>query len=560
MVDSGSRVLKCGFYVTDGGRLVEGRQRILDIQDEGLLSPEEASAAVARLVAAGGDFPVAVVLPQSAAVSQVIDLPYASDGAAVPQMENEIRVLTGLTEGRVVHDTFRLRSFGSHRAPCWVTVAKEETLGRYLGPLLAHGIRVEFVTTTGNALLAAFLYSNPTVDHACVVDLGASQTTIGILEEGQPRHLSSFALGGESLTEALLGHGTAGFEELEARLLSENLFNDPEMGDALRESVIVWFGTLEMQIAEWDQEFEKASGTKPKRKPIHLYGGFSGVPGLSDFLSQIAGERVHLGRQVAPEAEHALLAQPSVGAALISSGSLKYRASVLPGSLAKMRLRRMRSVGLSWGCALVFVILAFLLLIGIGERRTFANELEAKNQQLASAVEKAEVAQQILRERDQLARWIAPIVERQVTSLEALRALRLIQEARRDYEFTVLRFADRRTYFQSAEGERSRRGRDSGGAEVDELTGQRSFVVELLLEGAPEERLERLGDIVMRLRKENFFANVDRVVRRGGGDSEGLIEAAAEGTYALMLTQSTFSRRKGGDEPSDPGVVRRRDD
>lgn len=550
-LDIGSRWIKCVRYaIRRGSAEATGSQKI-DIQEEGLLSSEEIGEAIRRALGAAGSEPLVLVLPNDSAVSQVMDLPEFSADDRSSKFEEEVLDLIGLSRARCVYDSTPLNAFGGYRGPQWITVAKEESLSRRLSPLLGQGFRVEAATTIGNALVAAFQHTHPKVVDACLVDLGATQSTIIRIQGGQPIQVMSFAEGGEKWVEALLEPRTEAFEETEARLFQDDLFVEPVKGPVLRTSVGAWRSRVIEQIREWSRDSDLSGDNEAGDVQIYLYGGYTGVKGLLPALNGPAGFTWRVPVSDASQSGGSFpIWTPAYGAVLMAAGISRHKASILPHSLVKMRQRRLTSVRLRMATVYVFILLAVFLIGAIFKQRTRLDSLLIANQQAQATLSEIEVSTALLKQRDVLAERIEPIVGGQLNSIHSLETFGKLLRVQRDFEFTMIRFSDRRTYF----GERNTQSRVDALGEnepvpLDRSTQQRTraYVVELMVRGSQAERLQALGSIVGNLRQDSYFSNVDRLVglRLNANRSEEI--AGDDEAYALLLTladESLSPRRK----------------
>lgn len=553
VVDLGGRWIKCARYVLKRGSIQEAGSQVIDIQAEGLLSVEEVGTAIERVLRSAGEHPVAVVLPQGAAVSQVMDLPKLPAGDRSGGFEEEILELIGLSAERCVYDSHPLPPFGGYANPQWITVAKEENLGRQISPLLGQGLRVEAATTVGNALVAAFRQAHPEVEDACLIDLGATQTTVVRLKRGEPVQMTSLVDGGEHWTEALVEPSGEAFEEVEARLFREDLFADPALGAVLHAVVGAWRDRLIRQIDEWQGEFGMPKEGGAGAGEIYLFGGYAAIRGLREGLAPDESTSWHFpptsGEASAP------VWTPAYGAALMAAGMSGLKASILPRSLAKMRARRLGLSRLRTGALYLFMLLAIVLGGASFKQQDRLDALIAANHQAEATLAEIESARDLLERRDRLAARIEPIVRGQLDSLASLETFRRIQRVHREFDFTLIRFADRRTYFQAMDGQ----SEAEEVAEADQAAGApdrranpraQAFVIELTVRGGQAERLQALGEIAGRLREETYFANVDRLV--DGPESSGASNAGVgeDEAYALMLTLA-------GDPPPASGGAKK---
>jgi len=552
VVDIGGRWIKCARYKIQGSNVQEAGSQVIDIQAEGLLSAEEVGVAIGRVLRSAGEHPLAVVLPQGAATSQVMDLPEFSTGGRSGALEQEILDLIGLSAERCVYDSQSLKPFGGYANPQWTTVAKEENLIRHISPLLAQGLRVEAATTGGNALVAAFQQAHPEEVDACLVDIGAMQTTVVRLKRGEPVQMTSLVNGGENWVEALVVSTGEAFEEVETRLFRENLFADPVLGPVLLASVGAWRDRVIRQIDEWREEFGMPEDDGTGSGGIYLFGGYSAIRGLAAVLVQVEGVSWKIP-ETSVEAP-APVWLPSYGAALMAAGTSGLKASILPRSLAKMRERRLGLSRMKAGVLYLFLVVVITLSLAIFKQQNRLEALVVANQQAKETLTEIQASRELLERRDELGARIEPIVRGQLNSLASLETFQRIQHVRRDFEFTLIRFADLPTYFRGMEAEvdltESLGSTNLSGVLAPGASpSPQAFVVELAVRGGQAERLQTLGDIVGRLREEEYFANVDRLV----GEPESGLRANGqygEGeAYALLLTLAAESSPKlGGEE------------
>ena len=554
-VDIGGRWIKCACYVSRHGHVREVGSQVIDIQTEGLLSSDEVAAAIAGVMRSMGEHPLTVVLPQNSAVSQVIDLPDFTAGDRSGELEEEVLELTGLRADRCVYDSEPLEPRGGFTRPRWVTVAKEEDLSRYLSPLLGQGLRVEAATTAGNALVAAFRESHPEVENASLIDLGATQTTLIRLRKGEPVQMASLTGGGEAWTEVLLAPGGAAFEELEARLFREDAFADPLLGGPLRDAVRIWQNRVLKQFEEWREESHMPDEDASEAEAVYLFGGYSAIRGLSGVLTRGAGLSWKLPRPVGNSTAPVWL--PNYGAVLMATGASAIKASVLPRPLAKMREHRRKLARLTTAVFYLFLLVAAVLGLGIFKQQTRLERFGIANREANETLAEIEAAAKLLEQADALRVRIEPVVDGRLNSRDSLETFRRVQQVQEQIDFTLIRFVDRQTYFLGMEGgaepeTSSERAEADPGPGPSDLEGKErpgAFVVELTIAGEQAERLQVLGDVVGRLRKEEYFANVDRLLDRTEGGS-GVAVSEEDESYALLLTLSREgimpnSRKKG---------------
>ena len=545
VVDLGGRWIKCARYELQHGTVRESGSQLIDIQAEGLLSGEEIGTAIGRVLRPDVAHPLAVVLPQSTAVSQIMDLPGRPAGERLDKFEADILELIGLRSERCVYDSHPLKPFGGYAGPQWISVAKEKELSRQLAPLLGQGLRIEAVTTVGNALVAAFTQLHPGVQDAYLVDIGATQTTLVRLQRGEPVQMTSLAGGGERWTDALVESSGEPFEDVEMRLFEDDPFADPDYGRVLQAEVGLWRERIERQVEEWRGEFGMPEDSSSGSREMHLFGGYAALRGLQQTLAAGGG-----ATRILPQPDDAAAAPvwtPGYGAVLMAAGISGLQGSILPQALAKMRQRRLNLERLKTGVLSVFVVLAVVLTAASIQQQRRVNSVAAATRQAQTTLVEVRAAVELLEQRDQLAARIEPIVLGRLKSLNSLETFRRIQLVQQELDFSLIRFVDRETYFQGlvAASDWPASAKFSKSAATDRAAAAQdpqaaappqAFVVELSVPGEQAEQLQVLGDIAGRLREDDYFANVDRLVggRESALSAKGLPQT--DEAYALLLT------------------------
>jgi len=99
-VDAGSRQVKLLLAERSQKRLSVLEQTSIDLQANGLLTPEEVKAHVKEYLEQWDQPPLAIVLPQHLSISQVIDLPPAPEEEVEKMIHDETVKLSGVSESR----------------------------------------------------------------------------------------------------------------------------------------------------------------------------------------------------------------------------------------------------------------------------------------------------------------------------------------------------------------------------------------------------------------------------------------------------------------------------
>ena len=184
-IDPGSRCLRLLLAESDSGVLRILKQDLVDLQEEGLVAAGEVKEHLAAFLEDCGHPPLALVLPQHLSISQVLDLPLAPESEAAKLIQDETLKLGGVSESRIVHDFVRIATAATGRQQYWVTLAQEGDIRDRISQLGVEHEDLCEVTTTANALIAAYRAVSSPASRAILVHLGAQTTVVVVVLGGQ---------------------------------------------------------------------------------------------------------------------------------------------------------------------------------------------------------------------------------------------------------------------------------------------------------------------------------------------------------------------------------------
>jgi Tfp pilus assembly PilM family ATPase len=447
-VDAGSRCIKLLLAESDFGRLRIRKEELIDLQAEGLVSTDEIKAHLQTTLEEWGRPPLAVVLPQHLSISQVIDLPAAPESEVEKLIEDETIKLSGVSESRIVYDFVRTETSAKNRQQFWVTFAQE---GDIRERILRLGVEQEDlceVTTTANALIAAYRATCPLSSRAVLVHLGAQTTVMVILLAGQGAFATSFQMGGDFLTRALARAQNCSEETAESLKRTNNVLSGPEAIPEFVDAVEGWVAELKRQLNEW---FERNPGAAPDAASFELVasgGGFD-QPGLLEYLKVEAG----LNLRPWPKSNQPEVVSPgkrfevALGAALQALGYSAQPVSLLPDdyrTVWRKRLVRQRLEMASLGLAvLCLLVLAF----GTWHQASLLHRKDALLKKVQAAQEAVEANDALTGELATEYEGLRPIFAAQQNTVDTLKTLALLQESRSNRSFWYVALADQLTYF-----------------------------------------------------------------------------------------------------------------
>ncbi len=266
-LDSGSRSIKLLLAESDFGRLRITKEELIDLHAEGLVSADEIRTHLQAQLEDLARPPLALGLPQHVSTSQVLDLPMVSEGEVEKLIETETIKLSGVSESRIVYDFVRIESASPNRQQFWVTLCREPDIRERI---LRLGVEQEDlceVTTTANALIAAYRANWPLSSRAVLVHMGAQTTVVVVLVAGQAAFATSFQMGGDFFTRALARLRQWPEEKAESVKRGTDLLNGPDAMADFVEVVNGWVAELKRQLDDW---FDRNPGVVPARASFEL--------------------------------------------------------------------------------------------------------------------------------------------------------------------------------------------------------------------------------------------------------------------------------------------------
>ena len=528
-LDGGTRWFKLLLAESDFGRLRIVKQELIDLQAEGLVSPEEIRSHLEESLELWGHPPLALALPEHISTSQVVDLPPAPESEVDKLIAEESIKLSGVSESRIVYDFVRIE--GSERSPqrFWVTLCQEGEIRDRIARL---GIAQEDlceVTTTANALITAYGQAAPDASRAILVHLGAQATVVVIVLAGQGAFAASFQMGGDFFTRSLARQSNTSEEKAEATRRQKNLLSGPEASSEFTAAVDGWVAELKRQLSEWFQHHPGAAEATPPFTLIASGGGFD-QPGLLEYLRTQAG----LPLQPWPKAVEAEDQSPAkgfevaYGAALQALGYVARPISLLPEDYRKAWQSKLNRQRLDMA-SLVLLVLCFVVLgLGTWRKSSLFNSKSALLNQVQAAQTAADANDAFT--SDLVAEYenLRPVLAAQQNTIDTLKTLALLQESRSNRGYWYVLLSDQQSYFSQplslatnrpaktnllSSTEVPRLGpllvRPTATALTNGAPAKPGFIAELCVPGDAEASRQALSELVNGLKQQRLFSKVD---------------------------------------------------
>ena len=351
-------------------------------REEGILDLAEVREHLATWLHEQGwaDLDFNVGLPQYMAMTNIADFPLSGTAKLEEMVAFETQQLAGLTDEVFLDDYRRLRAFHHYQNPVLIGVARETLVEQRLDLLRRAEVRVDHLFLDGEVLASVFTQTRKTEAAAkglaLVLDVGAENTTLVIVLDGQVLYLSSFLFGGDFFSEALARH--LGTSELEAEKTKRGTRLVPtDEQSPLTRTARNFVVELEAGLDTWRTHDPEA--TKLRIESIWLSGGGAQLAGFGEFLQQTYNcpvEPLVAPDMTAQQGEAAAAFNIAYGLARHGLDDVKRPAilSLMPAALRWQALRRKR-------LAALYLAMVLLVLLCAGY---FALSLFALNQEWES--------------------------------------------------------------------------------------------------------------------------------------------------------------------------------
>jgi len=512
-VDHGSRCVKLLLVESVGPDLTLLDHKVVDLQEEGLLEPDEIQRHLAGLMQAWGELPLALALPAHLSFSQVLDLPTAGEKDIPKVIEEQTGRLRDFSSSPLVYDAAPLQPFGKLQKPYFITIAREADVDQHIKQVTAHVNEVGEITGVPAALLSAHQALQPEVRNGVVVDFGASTTVLAVVSNGQGVFASNFARGSKALLETAAAARNVPAAEAEALMRSENLFTGPKRLPALVAALEAWFAELRKTLDEWRRQHADWLPVGAP-VPVTISGGILQVPGLLAHLQTQPG--FAFSRWPKPAGVHDpqflsdfAIAYGTAREALRRSLSAP---SLLPPPLRAHRLNLRHLATVNAVCMGLLILVALLLAAGTWQKASLLNRKRALSQKAANALEQVQQIQTLARQRDLAFEQVWPLLDRQERTLDLLHTLRALQESRAQKDFWCVLVADSDSYASGSTlpvVTTNRLGQTNVLGTTEESLLKPSFIVELCVPPEGGQALKVVGDVVADLKKNPLFSRVD---------------------------------------------------
>jgi Tfp pilus assembly PilM family ATPase len=556
-LDAGSRCIKLLLAESGFGHLRILKEELIDLQQEGLVASDEIKAYLQTMLQAWDRPPLALVLPEHLSISQVIDLPLAPESEVEKLIRDETVKLSGVSDSPIVYDFVRTETSAKSRQRFWVTLSQEGEIRERIQRLGVESEDLCEVTTTANALLAAFRESGSTSPRSVLVHMGAQTTVVVVLLAGQGAYATSFQMGGDFFTRALARLRNCSEGKAEALKRAGDLLNGAQAAADFVAIVDGWVAELKRQLNEW---FEGKAGESSDVSSFELVasGGAFDQPGLLEYLKTKGGLPFQPWPRVGPPEKvfASKRFEVAYGAALQALGCSTQPVSLLPEDYRRAWRKRQNVQKLEFASLVIALVCVLVLALGTWHNFSLLGTKRA-------LLTKVQAGQEALDANDALSgeliagyEGLRPVFASQQNTLDTLKTLALLQQSRSNQGFWYVLLADQQTYFNQPPGPAStnRSTRTNLLAPITDRSilgpatflvppglatnlspAKPGFIAELCVPEEPETARRILGQLVTALKQQPLYSKVDLLsddLRRSLADSKVVV---TDRTFVIAL-------------------------
>lgn len=559
-LDGGTRRFKLLLAESDFGRLRILKQEQIDLKEEGLVSPEEIRTHLEDALEKWGHPPLALVLPEHISTSQVVDLPPAPESEVDKLIAEESIKLSGVSQSRIVYDFVPAGTTDRNRQRFWVTLCQEGEIRERIARLGIEREELCEVTTTANALIAAYRSVATEDSRAVLVHLGAQTTVVVIVLAGQGAFATSFQMGGDFFTRSLARQRNSSEEQAEAWKRELNLLSGPDLSSEVKAAVDGWVAELKRQLSEWFQRNPQAASATPAFELIASGGGFD-QPGLLEYLSTQAA----LPLQPWPQPG---LTDPNLpvkgfevafGTAVQALGHVPQPISLLPEDYRQALQSKLNRQRIDLASAFLLVLCLVLLALGTWRKASLFHAKKTLLDQVQAAQRAADANEAFTSDLVSEYENLRPLLSAQQNSVDTLKTLALLQDSRSNRAFWYVLLADQQSYFTQPPallstnrpaktnllGSAIDAPRSGSPSSLTNASAARpGFIAELCVPGDAEASRQALSDLVNGLKQQRLFSKVDLLsddLRRSLADSK-VVVTDRDFVLALDLAETDFQQ------------------
>lgn len=549
-VDAGSRRLKLTLVKSTFGHVEILREESLDLHEEGLVTTEELKHHLQELLESCDRPPIALTLSQHLSTSQVIELPQAPESEVRKLIEEEALKLSGVSDSTIVYDFVPVESRTPGRQQFWVTLCKERDIEERVWQLgLDHDDLCE-VTTSANALVAAYRAAEPKSSEAILVHLGAQSTMVVVLRHAQAIFAGSFPVGSDSFTRAIAKARRCSVEEAESLKHQGDMLSGTQAIPEFAEFVDGWVAELKRQVNDC---FAQRHGVVTDLSAFAMVASGTAFdqPGLIEYLNSKAGLALRLWPVRKGLPTHGF--EIAYGTALQALGLTAQPVSLLPAARRVRWQRRLTTQKIEFANVALLLLCFVVLVIGVWQKLSLVHRKEALLSKVQGGLESVQANQALTTDLLTEYEGLRPLLERQQNTLDTLETLALLQQSRSNRTFWYVLLADQQSYFDPSNITSTNRvGQTNalaasgtwlpfGGGQLfltsftNASPAKPGLIAELCVPEAPEGARRVLSQIVNELKQRGMFTKVDLLsddLRRDLADPKVILP---ERHFALSL-------------------------
>lgn len=550
IVDVGACDIKVLHVEKQGRKLKVLEARLIDFIDGGFMTQEESSFELQQVLESMGDHPVILIIPQHLSLSRLTQFSLNPRRELTPY---NLRELSGWyhlgDDEEILWEVRPIKKVPGYINSGILTMVRALDVDDQVQRLGLHESNLIRVTTPANALSDSYSRLAGTEESAVLLDIGATTTTVTVVEAGQSVYSGSFPIGGESLTEVISSYLDVPFDQAEMKKREEQLFTDEESTPIpLKAAIESWLNEL-LSILEIHYGEESIARRQLKTKPILLSGGGAQIPGMEDYLEQVYDFHIQSWDDLLDsdcvEAEGDL--RRFLGPLGPGWGGCQ-RHSLMPNHLRQKRnAQSIQFLSNLASFAVICGVMIFLIVSSLNQFRIYSN-LNSELDQYERSFGQIKTIDNLMRERYVKISQYKDLLMYYRVSLDWMRSLNSFKRVMGESDAWMVMIADKKSYFlpktttltntvlsANLDATTPALVNKSVVPEVTSMPSKPGLIGQIVIPETTERSLSQLNTLVANLNNRDPFGYVDKLpqdIQHSHLNSEFVI---TNQTYTLQL-------------------------
>ena len=499
--------------------------RLIDFVDGGFMSQDESSIELQQVLESYGDIPIVLIIPQHLSFSRLTRFTL---GPRRELTHASLRELSGWhyigEDEEILWEIKNVKNVPGYTNTGVLSMVRALDVEDQVQRLGVHETNLIRVTTPAIALAESFIHFSGNDKTAFLLDIGATTTTVVVVESGQSVYSGSFPIGGESLTEVISSYLDIPFDQAETKKREEKLFLEADTTPLpLKSAIESWVNELISHLEIHFGEQEIASKELRSRN-IFLSGGGAQIPGMVGYLGEVYKFKISSWEFVKGTVySKADLPLPRYVGMLGPGGGSSQKHSLMPPHIRQKRnVQSIQFLSNLLSILAIGGIMVMIIYFSLNEYKSYVR-LDGELRAINRSLDQVQKIDGLMHQRFADVSNLKDILVEYRASLDWSRALLTLKEAQEETESWIIFLEDKRSYQlsknsnstnsveqSSSSSTKAAQSRDNQLGALSE-TETPGLISQIVMKGNAEQALSNLNTFVAKLKNVEPFGNVDKL-------------------------------------------------